>query len=147
MAARNYQVAVHIENTPEAVIKYVADVRNRPLFFPSLKSVSDIKGDPSAVGTTWRWTFVALATEFQGTARCLEHQPGKLYSFQTAGGIESKFTYRAQPDKKGTKLTIDLEYTIPQPMESRLPTTKIADAMKKAEADQVIQNLKVILDK
>ena len=60
MSTRTYSTSGHIDNTPEAVIAYVADPRKRPLFFPSLKSVSDIKGEPTAVGTTWKWTFSAL---------------------------------------------------------------------------------------
>jgi carbon monoxide dehydrogenase subunit G len=146
MSVRTYSTSGHIANTPEAVIAYVADPRHRPLFFPSLKSVSDVKGDPTAVGTTWKWTFSALAVDFQGTGRCTQHQPGKLYAFKTEGGIESTFTYRAEPDGKGTKLTIDLEYKVPDHMLSKLPATAVADAMKKSEAERVMQNLKHILD-
>jgi carbon monoxide dehydrogenase subunit G len=147
MTVRSYQVKASISNTPAAVIGYVADVRNRPLYFPSLKSISDIKGEPSAVGTTWKWTFVTLGMQFQGVGRCLQHEPGRLYSFQTEGGIDSTFTYRAETEGQGTKLTIDVEYKVPEAKLGRLASDLMAEDMKKAEADRVIQNLKTILDK
>jgi carbon monoxide dehydrogenase subunit G len=146
MATETFETSVQIANTPKAVIDYVADARNRPLFFPSLKSISDLKGDPSAVGTTWKWTFATLGMEFQGTGRCLKHEPGKLYSFQTDGGIGSTFTYKAEPEGKGTRLTIHLEYSVPDKARSRLPAPAVGQAMMRAEAERVSQNLKNILD-
>jgi carbon monoxide dehydrogenase subunit G len=146
MSTRTYSTSGHIDNTPEAVIAYVADPRKRPLFFPSLKSVSDIKGEPTAVGTTWKWTFSALGFDFQGAGRCTQHEPGKVYAFKTEGGIDSTFTYRAEADGKGTRLTIDLQYTVPDHMLTKLPATAVADAMKKAEAERVMQNLQHILN-
>ena len=49
--SRTIDATAHIDNKPEAVIGYIADVRNRPLYLPSLKSVTDIKEAPG--GTTW----------------------------------------------------------------------------------------------
>ncbi len=147
MKKQQVQVSAHIENTPEAVMAYIADVRNRPLYLPSLKAVQDIKGDPSAAGTTWRWTWVMLGMEFEGIGRCLERQPGKLYSFKTEGGIDSTWTYRAAPEGKGTNLTIHVEYQVPDRALPRLRSDAHAEATRKAEVDHVIQNLKTILDK
>jgi len=146
MASETFETTAQIANTPEAVIDYVSQVRNRPLFFPSLKSISDVKGDPKSVGTSWKWTFATLGMEFQGTGRCLQHVPGKLYSFSTEGGIESAFTYQAAPQDGGTLLTIRLEYSVPESARPRLPAESVGKAMMKAEAERVVQNLKSILD-
>jgi carbon monoxide dehydrogenase subunit G len=146
MSTYAIDVQAHIDNTPEAVLSYVADVRNRPLYLPSLKSVSDIQGEPSAAGTTWRWTWAALGMEFEGRARCLQHEAAKLYSFRTEGGLVSTWTYRAVTDGKGTKLTIHVDYEIPERARPRLPSDALAESMKKTEAERVVQNLKHILD-
>jgi carbon monoxide dehydrogenase subunit G len=140
MTKQKVQTSVKIENTPQAVMDYIANVSNRPLYLPSLKSVEDIKG--SGKGTTWKWTWGILGVEFQGTARCLDYQPGKSYSFHTEGGLESIWTYQAAAEGNGTRLTIEMEYSVPQSILSQLR----ADPHK-AEVEQVIQNLKTILDK
>jgi len=141
MTMQKVQTSTHVENTPEAVMAYIADVKNRPLYLPSLKAVSDVKGGPGA-GATWKWTWVMFGAELQGAGRCLDYQPGKLYSFRTEGGITSTWTYRAAPEGKGTKLTIEVEYTVPERVLPRLRTDP-----HKAEVEHVLQNLKTILDK
>ena len=60
MTMQQVQASAFIDNTPEAVLGYVADVRNRTYYLPSLKSLTDVKGDPAGVGTTWRWSFKVL---------------------------------------------------------------------------------------
>jgi carbon monoxide dehydrogenase subunit G len=147
MATRSIDVNASIDNSPEAVMGYIADPRNRPLYLPSLKSIADIKGDGIGAGTTWKWTWATMGMEFEGIGRCLKYEPGKLYSFKTEGGIESTWTYKAEPEGSGTKLTIHVDFDIPERAKSRLPSEKMAESMKKSEADRVIQNLKVILDR
>jgi len=145
--ATTFETSGHIDNTPEAVIAYVADPRNRPLFFPSLKAITDIQGEPSAVGTSWKWTFVALGMEFRGRGRCLSHEPGRLYSFQTDGGIRSTFTYRAHAESGGTKLTVSLEYEVPENAKAKLPAGDRGQKLREEEARRALENLQLILQR
>ena len=55
MTTQRHHVTAHIKNKPEAVLAFIADVRNRTRYLPSLKSLTDIKGEPAAAGTTWKW--------------------------------------------------------------------------------------------
>jgi hypothetical protein len=146
MRTRALHFTAQIQNSPKAVMSYIADVRHRPLFLPSLKSVFDIQGDPVAVGTTWKWKWVALGIEFEGVGRCISYEPGRQYALRTEGGITSSWTYRAEAEGGGTRLTLDLEYEIPEKALGRLPTDAILDAVRKSEADHAIHNLKLILD-
>ena len=134
-----------IDNTPEAVLGYVADVRNRTFFLPSLKAITNIKGEPASASTTWTWTWVLLGMEFQGTGRSLAFEPGKMYSFRTDSGISSTWTYNVAPEGKGTRLTIQVEYEPPSGVLARLRGD--SQSRHQAEVDQVLQNLKAILDR
>jgi hypothetical protein len=147
MRTRTVQLTGHIENTPEAVTAYIADVRNRPLYLPSLKAVSDIQGDPAAAGTTWTWTWVAPGFEFEGIARCLAYEPGRLYSFKSEGGIESTWTYRVKPEGDGTRLDLEVDYTLPERALPRITSESVVAGLEKSEAERAIQNLKTILDR
>ena len=134
-----------IDNTPEVVLGYVADVRNRTFFLPSLKAVSNVKGEPASASTTWTWTWVLLGMEFQGTGRSVAYEPGKKYSFQTDGAISSTWTYNVAVEGKGTRLTIQVEYEPPSGVLARLRGD--SQSRHQAEVDQVLQNLKAILDR
>ena len=146
MRTRHVQIAAQIRNSPEVVMGYIADVRNRPLFLASLKAVSDIKGEPSAVGTAWRWKWVALGMEFEGIGRCISYEPARQYVFRTEGGITSTWSYKAEGEGGGTRLTLDLEYEMPERALARMWSDAILDGLRKSEADHAIQNLKLILD-
>jgi len=135
-----------IDNTPDAVLGYIADVRNRTFYLPSLKAVSDVKGDPAGANTSWKWTWVLLGMEFVGTGRSTAYEPGKTYSFRTEGGIESSWTYTVTPGGNGTRLTIEVEYEPPTGILSRLRGGD-SQARHQAEVDHVLQNLKAILDR
>jgi carbon monoxide dehydrogenase subunit G len=146
MTKQRHQVTAHIKNKPDAVLGFIADVRNRTRYVPSLKSLTDVQGGPVGAGTSWKWRFAILGMEFDGTARAVKYEPGKLYSFQTEGGLTSTWTYRVEPDGGGTKLTIEVEYDIPSHLVSKLPAPDVLETMKKAEGDLVLNNLRTILD-
>jgi carbon monoxide dehydrogenase subunit G len=147
MTTQRHQATAHIKNTPEVVLGFIADVRNRTQYLPSLKSLTDIQGGPAGAGTTWKWKFAILGTDFEGAARSLKYEPGKLYSFQTEGGLQSAWTYHVEPEGDGTKLTIDVEYTIPDQLVARLPSPQMLETMKKDEGDRAINNLRTLLEK
>jgi carbon monoxide dehydrogenase subunit G len=147
LSTKTFEIEQQIAAEPKEVIEYVADPRNRPAFFPHLKSITDIQGAPTAEGTSWKWTFTFLGLSFEGRGRCLKHDPGKLYSFTTEGGIKSTFTYEAQPANLGTNLKVKLEYEVPEKAISVLPVEDVAIKMRQAEAEKALTNLKTILEK
>jgi hypothetical protein len=145
MTTQQVQVDTVINNTPEAVLGYVADVRNRTFFLPSLRSLTHTGGDPAGTNTTWQWTWSLLGIDFVGTGRSLEYQPGKLYSFKTEGGLESTWTYGVAPEGAGTRLHIQVEYKAPDKLLPQLAGS--SQARHQAEVERVIGNLKTILDR
>jgi carbon monoxide dehydrogenase subunit G len=144
MTVQQVKASGVINNTPEAILGYIADVRNRTFFLPSLKTISKVQGEPASATTTWTWTWVLLGMEFVGTGRSVAYEPGKRYAFKTEGGIESTWTYTVTPEGKGTRLTIQVEYQPPASVLGRLRGDP--QARHQAEVDQVLQNLKTILE-
>jgi polyketide cyclase/dehydrase/lipid transport protein len=147
MKTKALQFDAYIENAPETVMAYIADVRNRPFFLPSLKSVSDLSGDTLVPGSTWRWRWVALGIEFEGMGHCLAYEPGREYAFRTEGGIGSTWTYRATAERTGTRLRVDIQYEAPPAVLGRLPSEAILEPLRRSEASTAIHNLKSILDR
>ena len=148
MTTQTHDVTAHINAPPDKVLAFIADVRNRTRYVSSLKALTDIQGDPAGgVGTTWKWKFAVLGREFEGTGKCVKFEAGKLYSFQTQGGLESTWSYTAAPDGQGTKLSVHVEFKVPDDLAKSLPPPQALESMKKAEGDLVIQNLKTILER
>jgi uncharacterized membrane protein len=137
---------VSVKADPKAVMEYVSDVGNHPAFISALKSVENLKGDARQPGTSWDWTFVMAGVEVRGRAETAECVPGKRFSFKTTSGIESTFTYRAEQDGPGTRLTIEVAYEIPQNVLAKLLDRAVVERMNEAEADRAAGNIRTILE-
>ena len=137
---------VSIRANPTAVVEYVSEVGNHPAFISALKSVENLSGDPRRLGTTWDWTFVMAGVEVRGRAETAECTPGKRFSFRTTSGIASTFSYSAEPEGPGSRLTIQVDYEIPQNVLARLLDRALVERMNEAEADRAAGNIKAILE-
>ena len=144
MSTQSAASQVRINNSPQAVIEYIANSENRPLYLPSLKSISNIEGE--SVGGSWTWCWTLLGIDFEGTASCTQHEAGQSYAFKTEGGIESTFTYQAEADGEGTRLTIRVDFELPESILTQVGVDGLVAAAKQKEVDGVVENLKTILD-
>ena len=50
------------------------------------------------------------------------------------------------PDGKGTKLSVHVEFKVPDNLAGSLPSPQVLEALKKSEGELVINNLKAILE-
>jgi PKD repeat protein len=126
-------------------MNYIADVKNHPAFIGPLKSIANLNGDPKKTGTSWDWTFVMGGVEFSGRAETVTYESGKKFSFKTTTGIQSTFTYNAEPQGNDVKVSIDVTYDVPQSLLSRMQTG-VVEKLNDAEGARAVENLKTILD-
>jgi uncharacterized membrane protein len=134
-----------INGNADRIMSYIADVKNHPAFIGPLKSVTNLSGDPKQPGTSWEWTFVMAGVEFSGRAETVRYEPGRTFSYRTTTGIESTFTYSAEPQPEGVKVTVDVTYDVPPTLLSRMQTS-VVEKLNDAEGSRAVENLKAILD-
>jgi carbon monoxide dehydrogenase subunit G len=145
MSKKNLQVVVSIDLDPEAVISFIADIRNRAKYLRSLKAVSNIQGDPGEVTKSWDWKWDLLGQEFEGIGRTVQFEAGRRYSFVTEGGIESQFIYRAEPEGAGTRLTVDVEVEIPAALAGNEGLDELLASVRE-RGQQSMQKLKAMME-
>jgi uncharacterized membrane protein len=134
-----------IANKPDQVMSYIADVKNHPAFLGPLKSIANVNGDPKTPGTSWDWTFVMAGVEFSGRAETVSYEAGKKFSFKTTTGIQSTFTYSAEPQGNSVKVSIDVTYEVPQSLLAKMQAG-VVEKVNDAEGARAVENLKTILD-
>jgi uncharacterized membrane protein len=134
-----------VKAPPDAVMEYIADVRNHPAFIGPLKSVDDVEGDPRQPGTSWTWKFVMGGVELVGDAETLSYEPARTFSYRTTSGALSTFVYRAAPDGDGTRISLEVEYELPQTVLRRMERA-VLEKLNDSDAQRAIENLKAILD-
>lgn len=136
--------SVHINAGPDEVISYVANPANHPAFIGPLKSVSNVGGDPTHLGTRWDWTFVWAGVQLEGSAETTEYQAGSAFGFTTRG-IESTFSYRVDPENGGSRLTAAISYDVPDSVFAKVANRAVAVAFNERETDNAALALQAIL--
>ena len=134
-----------VNGNADQIMNYIADVKNHPAFIGPLKSVANINGDPKKPGTSWDWTFVMGGVEFSGRAETVRFESGKVFSYKTTTGVQSTFTYSAEPQSSGVKVSVDVTYEVPQTLLSRMQAS-VVEKLNDAEGARAVENLKAILD-
>ena len=132
-------------NAPvEKVFSYLDEPTNLPEIWPSFVEVKDVKRLPSG-GNSFGWVYKMAGMPFKGTSEEVEYVPNERVVAKTKGGIESTVTWTYQAEDGGTRLTLEVEYTVPVPLLGRLAEALIVK-LNENEADVVITNLKTRME-
>ena len=137
--------SVVINRDSGQVMEYISDVNNHPAFIGPLKRVDNLRGDPRQPGASWDWAFMMGGVEFSGKAETVAYVPGKQFTYRTTTGIQSTFTYSAEPAGGGTRVTVDVSYEVPQTLLAKMQTS-VVERLNDAEGSRAVENLKAILD-
>ncbi len=127
-------------NAPvEKVFTYVADPMNLVDWVPSVMEVHDVTG--SGVGQHYRWTYKMVGMRLEGESTVTEHIPNERRANQSKGGVTSTWIFNFEPHNGGTKMKLDIEYTIPIPVLGKL-AEKLVLRRNEREADLAMANIK-----
>ena len=137
---------INIKAPVEKVFDYLSEPTNLPEIWPSLVEIKDVQKLPSG-GNKNRWVYKMAGILLEGTsesedAECVPNQ--RLVS-KTKGGVVSTQTWMFQPEAGGTKVTFEVEYTVPIPVIGKLAEAIIVK-MNEHEGDSILANLKARME-
>ena len=135
--------SVIINGAVDKVFAYVAEPTNLAEWIPSIMEVTDVTG--SGVGQHYHWKYNMLGVPLRGETTVSEHVPNEREVTDNKGGITSTFTFTFAPHEGGTKLDLELDYTIPVPVLGKL-AEKLVLKRNQREADLSMENIKQRLE-
>ena len=135
--------SINISAPVEKVFAYVTDPMSPLEWFVGMTEVTDVSG--SGVGQHNRWTYSMIGIPFHGDSKLTEHVPNQRLVYEQTGGITSIMTFTFAPHEGGTKLDLELDYTIPVPVLGKLAEQLILKRNQR-EADLSMQNIKERLE-
>jgi len=131
----------------DRVYSFIAD---RPeaatSFIPGLNRISNVSQPTAGVGQTWEYEFNWFGLVISGQTRCTKLDRPRSYQFQTVTGNRSTWTYQFEPKEKATRLTLEVEYDVPQNMLARYASQGALDKMNQGRAVEALTNLKGLLE-
>ncbi len=110
-----------------------------PEWLPSLVEVRDVTG--AGVGQKFAWTYEMAGLRFDGKSTVTEYAAGERSVHESRGGIASTWRTTLEPRADGTRLTIEVDYTIPVPVLGRL-AEKLVVKRDARELEEALQNVK-----
>jgi len=135
--------STHINAPVEKVFAYVTDPMNTPEWMVSMSEVTDVTG--SGVGQHAHWKYKMIGIPLHGESTITEQVPNERAVTKSKGGITSTFTWTFAPDEGGTKLDLEIDYSIPVPVLGKL-AEKLVLKRNEREMGMNAQNIKERLE-
>jgi uncharacterized membrane protein len=141
---------VVVNADPARCFDFIADPSLAPLFISSLYSITPIDVDPRGVGNKWGFEYDLFGVPIRGESECTEFERPSRYVWRSIPGsstIDTTFSYTFEPQDRGTKVSLDVDYELPQEvLGGKLTDKLVVERMNEHEADAAIKNLKVVLE-
>lgn len=145
MASVSKSIVINAPAT--AVYSFVADSPERATsFIPGLNRVENVSPADPGPGQTWQYEFNWFGVVISGSSRCTKLERSSFYEFQTVSGNRSTWQYRFDPDGGGTRVTLTVEYDVPESMLARFAAEGVLQSMNEQRAAETLQNLKGLLE-
>ncbi len=135
--------SINISAPVEKVFAYVTDPLATPEWLVGATEVTEVTG--SGVGQHYHWKYNMLGIPLRGETTVSEHVPNERRVTNSKGGATSTWTLTFAPHEGGTKLDLELDYTIPVPVLGKLAEQLVLKRNRR-EADMSMQNIKERLE-
>jgi len=135
--------SINIQAPVEKVFGYVTDPMNLPEWIDSLSEVTDVTG--SGVGQHHHWKYKMIGIPLRGETTASEHVPNERWVLDSKGGATSTWTFTFAPHEGGTKLNMNVDYTIPVPVLGKVAENLVLKRNER-EAGMWMENIKERLE-
>jgi len=142
MASLTKSVVIHAP--VDKVFGYLDDPLHEPEFWPSLVEIKDVERLPNG-GRKDHWTYKMAGVRLDGVAETTERIPNRRIVDKTTGAVDSTQTWMIEPQGDDTKVTFQIDYTVPVPVLGKLAEAAIVK-LNDHEGDVIMENLKTILE-
>lgn len=131
--------SIHINAPVDKVFAYISDPTNAPEWMVSLLEVTDVTG--AGVGQHYHWKYRMAGIPLHGETTVSEQVPNERFAWKSKGGITSTFTWTFASHDRGTKMDLQIDYTIPVPVLGKL-AEKLVLTRNERESETNVQNIR-----
>lgn len=126
----------------EKVFQMFVEPERAVMFVPGLSRISNVSPDKRS----WDFEFNWLGLVVSGHSECTASEAPKKYQFKTLTGNKSTWTYRCEPDGGKTKLSLEVEYDVPQQQLARFASETVLQKMNQNTAREIVSHIKTLLE-
>ena len=135
---------VFIKAPVEKVFAFMDDPMHLPEIWPSMVEVKDVT--PLTGGKySFAWVYKMAGVKMDGLSEVTEWVANQHIVTESRKGIQSRFDWVYSAEAGGTKLKVEVEYTIPIPLLGKLAESIIVK-QNEHESDVLLANLKARME-
>ena len=134
------QRSVFVRAPVDKIFGFMDQPATLPEIWPGLIEATDVQRLPNG-GKQWRWTYKMAGLPYKGASEDLEWVENRRVVSKTIGGIDSTFVWTYEPEGEGTRVTVEVEYTIPLPVLGKLAEALVVK-LNENDMDALLKNMK-----
>lgn len=135
-----------ISAPPSKVYDFLSEAARATSFVPGLSKIDNVKPAAAQAGQTWSYEFDWFGLVVKGQSKCTRSERPSLHEFQTVTGNTSTWTYEIKPDGANSKLTLSVQYNVPDNAVRRFASRAVFEKMNQDRAHEIVSNIKAMLE-
>jgi uncharacterized membrane protein len=134
-------------NAPlDQVFDMIYDFESIPKWMVGMEEVHNISPGERGEGSTFEWTYNMAGIKFAGTSRVISLDPPRQAILESTGGIDSTWTWTYAAEGEGTRLTCDLEYTVPGGGLGKIADRLVVERANAKSMEESLANIKALAE-
>ena len=138
--------SITINKPIKEVFEYMASPHNGPAFIPNLNENTNIFPEENGVGQKFDWRFNMAGVDLRGKAEVTEYVPPTKVVISSKGDADSTWTYTMTEAGGSTKVLVEIDYELAETAMQRIANKAVISKLAQKTTDQMLENLKVILE-
>ena len=138
-----YNDSIVIETPLSEVFAYVNELTTMPDWLAGLVEVRNVIG--TGLGQQCDFRFKMIGVQLRGSAVVVDCVPDERCTHQSIGMLSADWTNIVEPHENGTKLTVEVEYTLPGAVLGKLAEHLTIRRMKR-DLQSSLLNVKEMLE-
>ena len=139
----SWKHSIEIDAAADRVFAYLDEPMNLPDWIPGMVEVRNVIG--TGAGQQYEWSYKMAGVVMRGQTTVIEHVLNDCAVHQNIGMISAIWGYCLEPSEHGTRVTIDVEYSIPIPVIGKL-AERIVLRRNEREFHLSMENLKELVE-
>ena len=139
----SWKHSIEINAPADRVFAYLDEPMNLPDWMPGMVEVRNVIG--TGAGQQYEWSYKMAGIVMRGQTTVIEYVVNDCAVHQNIGSISAIWGYCLEPSEQGTRVTIDVEYSIPIPVIGKL-AERIVLRRNEREFHLAMENLKELLE-
>ena len=129
----------------EKVFAFMSDARSNLEWLPGVMEITDVHDEPGRVGSHFRWAYKMAGLRFEGETTLVEYAENRRMVTEGRGAITNRWRFDYTPVPEGTRLDLDVEYTVPTPVLGRIAEQSLR-GQNEREAELALSNVKAKME-